>query len=91
MKGLEPSRITPYGPKPYAATSYATSTRWSKCDIPHEDITVTYPLSLLCMEINSNRHTWIRTKDKALEEPCDSPLHYMPIRDLTVCALLRGM
>ena len=45
MRGLEPPRINPYGPKPYAATSYATSTRWSKCDISHKDITETYPLS----------------------------------------------
>ena len=91
MKGLEPSQINLLEPKPSASTNSATSTRWSKCDIPHKDITGTYPLSLLYMEINSNRHTWIRTRDKALEEPCDSPLHYMPIRDLPVCASLRGM
>jgi hypothetical protein len=45
MKGLEPSQINLLEPKPSASTNSATSTRWSKCDIPHKDITGTYPLS----------------------------------------------
>ena len=32
-----------------------------------KDITEAYPLSLLCMEINSNRLTWNRTRDDRLE------------------------
>ena len=45
LKGLEPSQINLLEPKPSASTNSATSTRWSKRDISHKDITETYPLS----------------------------------------------
>ena len=95
MKGLEPSQINLLEPKPSASTNSATSTRWSKRDIPHKDITEAYPLSyhgilVYLSSASGNRHTWIRTRNKGLEDPCDIPFTICP-RDLPVCASMRGM
>ena len=53
-------------PKPSASTNSATSTRWSKRNIPHKDITEAYPLSLLYMELNSNDSGGTWTPDQLL-------------------------
>jgi hypothetical protein len=61
MRGLEPPQINLLEPKPSASTNSATSTRWSKCDIPHKDITEDLPSITLYMEINSNTQGRTRT------------------------------
>ena len=82
MKGLEPSQINLLEPKPSASTNSATSTRWSKCDIPHKDITGTYPLSVYIWSKNSNVLGGIRTPDQFIRSellyPAELPKHKEP-------------
>ncbi len=62
---------------------------WSKCNIPHKDITVTYPLSLLYMEINSNRQGRTRTYSRQLRRLMHYPLCYLPKGPPCLCIIER--
>ena len=94
MKGLEPSQINLLEPKPSASTNSATSTRWSKCDIPHKDITGTYPLSyhgilVYLSSASGNRQGRTRTYNRQLRRLMHYPLCYLPKRPPGLCIVER--